>query len=92
MLCVAQAVAPNTSKAFGKVLCAGFLYKFKCYGIFGQVFSFALSFFSNRQLHMVVDRKSLEEWPINALFINQGINTLFINQGVIFGPTLSCCM
>ena len=41
---------------------------------------------------MVVDRKSLEEWPINALFINQGINTLFINQGAIFGPTLSCCM
>ena len=47
------------------------------YGIFGQVFSLISSFLSIRQLWVVLDGESSEEYPVNA----------GIHQGSILGPT-----
>ena len=55
---------------------AGLLHKLKCYGISGQIFG--LSFLSNRQLRVVLDGKSSQEYPVNA----------GVPQGSILGPTL----
>ena len=73
-----QAVALDISKAFNRVWHAGLLYQLKSYGIFGQIFGLILSFFSNRLLWVVLDRKSSQEYPVNA----------GVPQGSIFGPTL----
>ena len=47
------------------------------YGISGQIFSLICSFLSNRQLHLVLDRNSSQEYPFNAR----------IPQGSILGHT-----
>ena len=47
------------------------------YGISGQIFGLILSFLSNRQLQVVLDGKSSEEYPVNA----------GVPQGSILGPT-----
>ena len=44
----------------------GILQKLKSYGISGQIFGFISSFLSNRQLQVVLDGKSSEEFPVNA--------------------------
>ena len=50
------------------VLHAGFLHKLKSYGISGQIFAFISSFLSNRQLQVVLDGNSSQEYPTNAGF------------------------
>ena len=73
-----RAVALDISKAFDRVWHAGLLHKLKSYGISGQIFSLISSFLSNRQLRVVVDGKSSQEYPVNA----------GVPQGSILGPTL----
>ena len=76
--CVAtQGVAFDRSKAFNRVWYVGLLHKLKSYGIPGQIFVLIL-FLSNRQLQVVLDGKSSQEYPINA----------GVPQGSILGPTL----
>ena len=50
----------------------------KCYGISGQIFGRISSFLSNKQLRVVLDGKSSQEYPING----------GVPQGSILGPTL----
>ena len=63
---------------FGRVLHAGLLHKLKSSGISGQVFDLISSFLSNRQLQVVLDGKSSQEYPVNA----------GVPQGSIPGSTL----
>ena len=57
---------------------AGLLCKLKSYGISGQIFGLISSFLSNRQLRVVLDGKSSQEYPVNP----------GVPQGSILGPTL----
>ena len=68
----------DISKAFDKVWHAGLLHKLRSYEISGQIFGFISSFLSNRQLRVLLDVKSLQEYPVNA----------GVPQGSILGPTL----
>ena len=72
------AVALDISKAFGRVWDAGLLHNFKSYRVSGQIFGLIHSLLSNRQLRVVLDGKSLQEYPVNA----------GVSQGSILGPTL----
>ena len=73
-----QAVALDISKAFDRVWHAGLLHKLKFYGISGQIFGLISSFLSNSQLRVVLDGKSLQEYPVNA----------GVPQGSTLGPKL----
>ena len=73
-----RAVALDISKCFDRVCHAGLLHKHKSYGISGQIFGVISSFLSNRRLRVVVDGKSLQEYPLNA----------GVPQGSLLGPTL----
>ena len=73
-----RAVALDISKAFDRVWHDGLLHKLKSYGISGQIFGLISSFLSNRQLWVVLDGKSSQEYPVNA----------GVPQGYILGPTL----
>ena len=73
-----RAVALHISKAFDRVWHAGLLHKLKSYGISGQIFGLISSFLSNRRLRVVLDGKSSQEYPVNAV----------VPQGSILGPTL----
>ena len=53
-------------RLFDRVWRAGLFHKLKYYGISGQVFGLICSFLSNRWLLVVLDRKSSQEYPINA--------------------------
>ena len=53
-------------------------FKLKSYGISGQIFGLISSFLSNRQLQVVLDGKSSQEYPANA----------GVPQGSILAPTL----
>ena len=57
---------------------AGLLHKLKSYGVSGQIFGLISSFLSNRRLRVVLDRKSSQEYSVNA----------DVPQGSILGPTL----
>ena len=57
-----RAVALDISKVFDKVWHAGLLRKLKSYGISGQIFGLISSFLSNRQLRVVLDGKSSQEY------------------------------
>ena len=72
-----RAVALDKSKACDRVWHAGLLHKLKSYGISGQIFGL-ISSFSNRQLQVVLNGKSSQEYPVNA----------GVPQGSILGPTL----
>ena len=72
------AVALDISKAFDRVWHAGLLHKLKSYGVSGQIFGLISSFLSNRQLRVVLDGKSSQEYPVNA----------GVPQGSILGATL----
>ena len=61
-----QAVALDISKAFDRVWHAGLLHKLKSYGISGQIFGLISSFLSNRQLRVVLDWMSSQEYPVNV--------------------------
>ena len=54
------------------------LHKLKSHGISGQIFGFISSFLSNRQLRVVLDGTSSQEYPVNA----------GVPQGSIVGPAL----
>ena len=56
---------------------AGLLHKLKSYGISGQISGLISSFLSNRQLQVVLDGTSSQEYPVNA----------GVPQGSILGPT-----
>ena len=73
-----QAVALDISKAFDRIWHAGLLHKLKSYGISGQIFGLISSLLSNRQLRLVLDGISSQEYPVNA----------GVPQGSILGPTL----
>ena len=73
-----RAMVLDISKAFDRVWHAGLLHKLKSYGISGQIFGLISSFLSNRRLRVVLDGKSLQEYPVNA----------GVPQGSILGPTL----
>ena len=68
----------DISKALDSVWYAGLLHKLKSYGISGQICGLISSFFSNRQLRVVLDGKSSQEYPLNTGAL----------QGSILGPTL----
>ena len=72
-----QAVALDISKTFDRVWHAGLLHKLKSYGISGQIFGLISSFLSNRQLRVVLDGKSSQEYPVSV----------GVPQGCILGPT-----
>ena len=74
----AQDGALDISKAFDRVWHASVLHKLKSYVISGQIFGLISSFFSNGWLHMVLDGRSSEEYPVNA----------GASQSSILGPTL----
>ena len=74
-----QAVALDISKGFNRVWHAGLLYKFRPYGISGQIFGLISSFLSNRWVRVVLDGKSSQEYPTNAGVL----------QGSILGSILS---
>ena len=59
------AVALDISKAFDRVWNARLLHKLKSYGISGQIFGLITSFLSNRQLRVVLDRKSPYEYQLD---------------------------
>ena len=61
-----RAVPLDISKAFDRVWHAGLLHKLKFYGISSQIFGLISSFLSNRQLLVVLDGKSSQEYPVNA--------------------------
>ena len=61
-----RAVALDMSKVFDRVWHAGLLHKLKSYGISGQIFGLISSFLSNRQLRVILDGKSSQEYPVNA--------------------------
>ena len=73
-----QDLALDISKAFDSVWYTGLLHKLKSYGISGQIFGLISSFLSNRQLQVVLDGKSSQEYPVNG----------GVPQGFILGPTL----
>ena len=73
-----RAVTLDISKAFDRVWHAGLLHKLKSYGISVQIFGLIYSFLSNRQLWVVLNGKSSQEYPANA----------GVPQGSILGPTL----
>ena len=72
------AVALDIPKTFDIVWYAGLLHKLKSYGISCQIFDHISFFLSNRPLREVLDRKSSQEFPVNA----------GVPQGSILGPTL----
>ena len=74
----ARTVALNISKPFDRVCHAGLLHKLKSYEISGQIFGLVSSFLSNRQLPVVADGKSSQEYVVNA----------GSPQGWILDPTL----
>ena len=71
-------MALDISKTFDRVLHGGLLHKLKSYGISCQIFGFISSFLSNRQLQVVLDGKSSQEYLVNA----------GVPQGSILGPTV----
>ena len=73
-----SAVALDISNVFNRVWHAGLLHILKSYGISGKIFGHISSFLRNRQLRVVLDRKSSEEYPINA----------GVPQGSVLGTTL----
>ena len=73
-----RVVGLDISEAFYRVWHAGLLHKLQSYGISGKIFDLISFFLSNRQLRVVLDRKSSQEYPVNA----------GVPQGSILGPTL----
>ena len=69
---VTQAVVLDISKAFDRLWHAGLLHKLRSYGISGLTFGCISSFLSNRQLWVVLDVKSSQEYPVNAT-VPQGL-------------------
>ena len=75
LLKVEHLIYPRLSIGFGMQ----FSSKSKCYGTSGQTLGLISTFLSNRQLWVVLDGKSSQEYPVNAR----------VRQGSILGSTLS---
>ena len=60
---------------------ATFLHKFKFHGVSDQIFGLISCFLSKRQLWVVLDGKSLQEYQLDA----------GVSQGSTLGPTLFYC-
>ena len=73
-----QAVALVISKVFDRVGHAGLLHKLKFYDISCQIFGLISSFFSTRQLQVILEGNSSQEYPVKD----------GVCQGSILGPTL----
>ena len=73
-----RVVTLDISKAFHRVWHAGLLHKRKSYGILCQIFGPISSLLSNRQLRVVLDGKSSQEYPVIA----------GVRRGSILGPSL----
>ena len=73
-----RAVALEISKVFDRVSHTGLLHKLKSYGILVQIFSLISFFLSNKWVRVVLDKKSSQEYPVNAR----------VSQGSILGSTL----
>ena len=73
-----QAAALDITKAFNRVWHAGLIHKLKSYGISDQISGLIFSFLSNRQLWVVLDGKSSQEYSVNA----------GVPHGSTLGPTL----
>ena len=73
-----RAVALDISKAFNRVWHAGLLHRLRSYEISGQIFGLISSVLRNRQLQMVLDGKSSQEYSVNA----------GVPKGSILGATL----
>ena len=73
-----RAVALDISKALDRVWHACLLHKRKSCGISGQIFGLISSFLSNKWLQVVLDGKSVQQYPVNA----------GVPQGSIPGATL----
>ena len=71
-----QAVALDISKAFDRVWHGGLLHKPSSWNFMSDVWPY--SFLSNRQLQVVLDGKSSQQYPVNT----------GVPQGFILGPTL----
>ena len=71
-----QAVAFDVSKVFNRVWHTSLLHKLKCYGISCQIFGLISSFLSNRQIWVVLNGKSSQEYLVYA----------GVPQGSILGP------
>ena len=56
------------------------VFKLKSYGVSGQIFGLISSFLSNRQVWVVLDGKSSQEYPVNAGVLQSSIldPTLFL--------------
>ena len=61
-----QVVALDIFKAFDRDWHAGLVHKLKSYGISGQIFGLISSFLGNRQLRVVLDGKSSQEYPVKG--------------------------
>ena len=74
----ARAATLDIFKAFYRVWHVVVPQKLKTYGISGEIFHLICSFLSNRDLLVVLDGKSSQEYPVNAE----------ASQGTIFGLTI----
>ena len=71
-------MALDISKTFDGVWHAGLLHKLMSYRTSGQILGLISSFLINRRLGVVLDGKSVQEYPVNA----------GVPQGSILGLTL----
>ena len=80
-----RAVALDIPKAFHRVWHVVLLLKLKSCGISGEIFGLISSFFSIRQLLVVLDGKSQQEYPVNAgvpqsFILCPALSVLYIND------------
>ena len=80
-----RAVALDISKAFDRVWHAGLLHKLKSYGMSSQICGLISSFVSNRQLRVVLNGKSAQEYPVNpgvpqCSILGPAVLVLYIND------------
>ena len=61
-----RAVVLDIFKTFNRMWDAGFFYKLKSYQLSGQILDRILSFLSNTRLQVFLDRKSSQQYPVNA--------------------------
>ena len=73
-----RAVAVGVYKAFDRVWNACIFYRLEYFGIWGHIFGLTSSFLSNKQLRVVLNGKSSQEYSVNA----------GVPQSSILGPRL----
>ena len=80
-----RTVELKISKAFDRVWHIDLFHKPKSYGISSQIFGLVSSFLSNRWLHVILDGKSSQEYPVNAgvpqgFILGTALFLLYINE------------